>query len=142
MNNPEIKKYIDDVVRLSTDSSNLALTQITGYLQNSVKKIEEKIDSHRDEEILSREKYREEMMNSVKKTMIDSLEKKVNGNIGSIEKKLDIHIADVTPIIKEYKENNIAKEVFKKKIMTLIAIAAGVSAVLGAYYGIREFFGI
>jgi uncharacterized protein Veg len=116
----EVKDYIDDRVRLSTDSSNKAMTEMLGYLQHSINDIKTSLDAHRNEEMESREHARELMRETVDR----QIQRSVNGKIDKIDKKLDIHIGEMQEIKEKFNDSKITKKVLTP-IIKNVAYGAG-----------------
>jgi len=103
----EIKNYIDDNVRKSTDSSIQALTNI--------------VKSHHNAEIAAHEEFRNKLLAEV----VDVVKTTVNGKIDLLNKKqdeqsekqnkdsekIDILIERTTPVVKEYEEKQVIRSV-------------------------------
>lgn len=116
----ETKDYIDDQVRLSTDSSLKATSQVLGYLQNSIKEIKETLERHKEEEELSRERARDEMREAVK----EQIQITVNGKIDRIAKTLE----EMNGMKKDYDDGQGFKRVVKKGVLYILGLASLITA--------------
>lgn len=113
----EIKDYIDDNVRKSTDSSIQALTIIIDGLKRDNAK-------HIENEIKSRQDFRVELADIVER----QIKITVNGKIDKIDKKID----ELTPVLRQYNENKIVEERDKKRGMFAVKLAGGLVTIGGA----------
>jgi hypothetical protein len=110
---PTTKEYIDDQVRLSTDSSIKAVTTMLSFLQTSLNNIFDKLDQRADIDDKKHEEFKQDMLVVVR----DEIQNKVNGKIDRLSAKFDILIndEDLKEILKNHKENKIALKVVKNK---------------------------
>lgn len=122
----ETKNYIDDQVRLATDSSLKAISQVLGYLQNSNKEIREVLDRHKIEEEVSREKARQEMREAVK----EQIQITVNGKIDKIAQTLE----EMKDMKKDYDDGQGFNRVVKKGILYVL----GLAGLIGAWATIKS----
>jgi hypothetical protein len=109
---------IKDHVRQSTDSAIQALTAV-------VKSVQDDNRRHREEELASREIYREKML----KTVEDIVKVTVNGKIDKIaikqqedSEKIDELVADIKrsePVIKQYEDTKSFWTVFNSKVIQI-----------------------
>ncbi len=139
----EIRSYIDDNIRKSTDSAVKAMTEISRSIQVSVQAIDDRARVHREEEIDAREVHRENMMKVVETQIV----KTVNGKLDKLSIKMDgmdekITRIDsaTTPLIKDYTEKKIVGSFFKRKERIAIGVGGAIITITSAWFAIKEFF--
>lgn len=123
----ETKNYIDDQVRLSTDSSIKAVSQVLGYLQQSNQEIKKTLEDHKENEIASREKAKEEM-----KVVVEvQMKKIVNGKLDKQDVKIDEilkQLAEMKQMKKDYDDKQGFKIVVKKGVLYILGLASLITA--------------
>lgn len=140
----EQKQLIKEEVRMATDSAIQSLTNIVGEIQKSSRKTNEILESHRAEEIASREVYKDKMMEAV----ADQIKVTVNGKIDKIDTKIDIQstkfeehvvkheydMVDLKEIIKNHKDSKALKGAVS--IIAETVTSTGKRWLLPIFYGV------
>lgn len=121
---PETKDYIDDQVRLSTDSTIKAQTQMLHYIQTSLNSLHGRFDSHNSN-------IQEEVKAVIKET--------VNGKIDRMSAKLDEHAMRVQPMLDVFEKNKVISMVVNEKGKLILKTAGGVVTLAAAYYILKDF---
>lgn len=150
MNNPEIKKYIDDIVALSTSSQNQANSNMMNFLQQELGKISNKFDNYRVEDIESREEHRQEMIATVEKKIqntvngkIDVLRQENNTGMKEIKEttvRIEARLDELEPLKKNYFDNDTTWKTLKRWFAPILVVCGGVSIILGAWFAITQLF--
>lgn len=120
-----MKDYIDDNVRQATDSSIQSLT-------NNISELKKVLNDHSRAEVESREAMKQHVAKTIKEV--------VNGKIDRMQQTLNESMADLAPIIKEYKDNKTTKETLERKGAFIVKGAAALATLAGGAYVIREIF--
>ena len=118
MDKQEIKDYIHDHVRHSTDSSNQAIIEMIRSMQIEERAyrvtLEKRAEEHKQEELASREVYREQLLNAVEKKLETKIEAKVNGKIDRLSLTVEEIKQNIENLKKEIKEIQPLKERFEE----------------------------
>lgn len=121
--NPETSDYINDQIRLSTDSAIQANTQILHFIQTSLSDLHKRFDTHNSE-----------MSEEVKKVIKET----VNGKIDRMSAKLDTHIEKVEPMLEVFEKNKIVKMELAKGGKLILKTAGGVVTLGAAWMAIKS----
>lgn len=129
MERQEAKDYVGDLVTQAVNSSNSAFSGVLRGIQIDMK-------THREDELVSRELYRSELLAAVEK----QIEKTVNGKIKNLQSTLDSHIHRVEPMLGSYEDNQTTKKVISGSMGNVVKVGAWSAALYGMYQLIKTVF--